>query len=426
MKKWTCETCLDCDGELAPEECARVEYCDRIGCCARRSADAAKDEQLLQLTIRANRLSPNVGSMSRAFGRDATGGLGADPSHLLEVENVHLITLIPARILPAEEVQTVLLLVARRRLEWRASLELGMAEVLGLEVDGEDGEGRTHTFAWRIAISAQVVPVRVHSCRRAERRPKNKQGHNLYGVPRLPPTILCVESRESMLVDGLRWAALLGAAHLPSPVRTTEPEMREQTRREAPCVPGWRNQRPLDEALAELRRMHADECRESEARFFHGEATSSEHGSRQLTTWHRFAFARPAPAAEVCSSRSVARGGAPSDAEHAITTSGVIDAYPPVPFRMDDLACVSQTPLFTREECAAVIAEAEAANSWRGDGQNRTFSHLSDPIFRSYIPILYTAHLSAPCSPPLSHPTCPTCPTSPHISSHLPTSPQAR
>ena len=226
-----------------------------------------------------------------------------------------------------------------------------------------------------------------------------------------------------MLVDGLRWAALLGAAHLPSPVRTTEPEMREQTRREAPCVPGWRNQRPLDEALAELRRMHADECRESEARFFHGEATSSEHGSRQLTTWHRFAFARPAPAAEVCSSRSVARGGAPSDAEHAITTSGVIDAYPPVPFRMDDLACVSQTPLFTREECAAVIAEAEAANSWRGDGQNRTFSHLSDPIFRSYIPILYTAHLSAPCSPPLSHPTCPTCPTSPHISSHLPTSP---
>jgi hypothetical protein len=43
-----------------------------------------------------------------------------------------------------------------------------------------------------------------------------------------------------------------------------------------------------------------------------------------------------------------------------------IDASPPAPFGVADLAHVSRAPLFSVAECAAVIAEAEADPAWRG------------------------------------------------------------
>jgi len=43
-----------------------------------------------------------------------------------------------------------------------------------------------------------------------------------------------------------------------------------------------------------------------------------------------------------------------------------LDATPPRPYGLGDLARVSRAPLFLAAECAAVIAEAEADSAWRG------------------------------------------------------------
>lgn len=69
-----------------------------------------------------------------------------------------------------------------------------------------------------------------------------------------------------MVVEGLRWAALGGAAKLPGMAPMPQIVMHDMGGIAGGAPGSWRVVRPLEEALAELRLMHAEDCRESEVR----------------------------------------------------------------------------------------------------------------------------------------------------------------
>lgn len=91
--------------------------------------------------------------------------------------------------------------------------------------------------------------------------------------------------------------------------------------------------------VAEFASAHGADVRTSEAQFFHGPAMGNV-----APTWRSFAFA--------------------SNADEA--ADATVDATAPPPFGRRDLAYASREPLFSRAECAAVVAEAEAERAWRG------------------------------------------------------------
>ncbi|KAG8461484.1 hypothetical protein KFE25_001088 [Diacronema lutheri] len=93
-------------------------------------------------------------------------------------------------------------------------------------------------------------------------------------------------------------------------------------------------------------RFHAEETRRSEELFF-------SHAARGAGTPPARENARAAPHAwDVFSFSGRADDG--------------LDGAPYAPFGTADLARASREPLFSAEECAAVIAEAEADPAWRG------------------------------------------------------------
>ena len=116
--------------------------------------------------------------------------------------------------------------------------------------------------------------------------------------------------------------------------------------------------RPLDEARRENDKAHREECGRSEKAFFFSagsDAPPPTSGGGRFA-WEAFRFG----------------GGAPR---------GVIDATPPVPFGVGDLARVSRRALFSAADCAAVVAEAEADRAWRGAQPLATYARNAS-VFR--------------------------------------------
>lgn len=110
--------------------------------------------------------------------------------------------------------------------------------------------------------------------------------------------------------------------------------------------------RDLSAARAENLAFHADECRRSESLFFShaprpGSAAGAD-GPAPACAWEAFGFS--------------------GDAAHGL------DGAPPALFGWADLAAVSRAPLFSAEECAAVIAEAEADPAWRGAAPQASYA----------------------------------------------------
>lgn len=124
----------------------------------------------------------------------------------------------------------------------------------------------------------------------------------------------------------------------------------------------WRSSIPLqrrniDEARMMYAQTHNDECRASENKFSY-----CDSGSRDCTSteWDHFSFMNVA--------------------------NDEVDNLAPEPFSRFDLARVSKRPLFTREECAAVIAEAESCCvAWRQADPIASFSQGGGSLF---LPIL--------------------------------------
>ena len=102
--------------------------------------------------------------------------------------------------------------------------------------------------------------------------------------------------------------------------------------------------RPLDEARAENGRMHAYAIERSEATY--GPQCCDAKVAADDYTWDSYSFPG-------------------TSARSAIG----IDANALQGFQQDELARVSTVPLVSREECAAVIAEAEAVAAWETSGQ---------------------------------------------------------
>lgn len=97
--------------------------------------------------------------------------------------------------------------------------------------------------------------------------------------------------------------------------------------------------RELNCARAENEEFHAEECSQSKMKFF-----SFGHESTiamKRISWERFRF----PGSQL----------APG-----------IDALPPTPFGSSDLALVSKSPIFSAEDCSAIIQEAEDHRTWQG------------------------------------------------------------
>ena len=110
-------------------------------------------------------------------------------------------------------------------------------------------------------------------------------------------------------------------------------------------------ERTLEVARAEYAAIHGKAIRDSEAQFaFVHEAGALRRDSNAEGTWECFSFA------------------------NAVHTTTVVDAVPPAPFLSSDLARTSRQPLFTRDECAAVIAEAEDPPLWRGANRLASFA----------------------------------------------------
>lgn len=99
-----------------------------------------------------------------------------------------------------------------------------------------------------------------------------------------------------------------------------------------------------DEAdvLRENEQLHREEVEASEKRFFHfGEVPPAP--PRESIEWDAFEFG-------------------PTGSFR----SGVLDSVPPARFGHADAARASRSPLFTMDDCRALIDEAEASASWRG------------------------------------------------------------
>ncbi|KAJ1447512.1 hypothetical protein M885DRAFT_189274 [Pelagophyceae sp. CCMP2097] len=97
---------------------------------------------------------------------------------------------------------------------------------------------------------------------------------------------------------------------------------------------------------------HALECAVSEDVYYGGVRSSAGGASGRADAWRAYAF----PGA-----------GYP----------GGVDASPAVPFGANDLARVSEEPLFTADEARAVIDEAAAAQAWRSDALGADFATRS-------------------------------------------------
>jgi predicted 2-oxoglutarate/Fe(II)-dependent dioxygenase YbiX len=114
----------------------------------------------------------------------------------------------------------------------------------------------------------------------------------------------------------------------------------------APTAPGAR---VLEDALLDNEAEHARECRRSEKLFYYASTdgravlNDTQESSRILPEkeWTSFSF------------------------DKKKNDSSIIDDVPPHLFSYDDLARTSLEPLFSAEDCAAIIQEAEHVARWR-------------------------------------------------------------
>ena len=109
-------------------------------------------------------------------------------------------------------------------------------------------------------------------------------------------------------------------------------------------------ERSLAEAVTEFSAAHCEDVRISEAQYFFFESDADDDVTRttEAREWRRLAFP-PADENEAALSRG----------------SSMLDRVAPSPFGAQDLARVSLEPVFSLDECAAIVAEAEAESAWR-------------------------------------------------------------
>lgn len=107
--------------------------------------------------------------------------------------------------------------------------------------------------------------------------------------------------------------------------------------------------RTLEDALLDSEATHARECRRSEELFYYFSSDRPDDDTQesprilQEKEWKLFSF----------------------DKKKKDSTSIIIDDIPPHLFTHDDLARTSLEPLFSAEDCAAIVQEAEQQNMWR-------------------------------------------------------------